>query len=77
MGNPIKAAGIGGLKSDQVISRHRGTINNELTEANKLIVHVGSNDVANEVPPEKIANNVESAGIEVVLVNSKVKAVIN
>ena len=73
----IKAVGIGGSKSDQVISRHRGTINSELPEIYKVIIHIGSNYVAMEVPPGKIDNNVESAGKRVIQVSSKVKVAIS
>ena len=41
LGKSIKAVRIGGLKSDQVISRHRGTINSDLPETYKVIIHIG------------------------------------
>ena len=72
----IKAVGIGGLESAQVNSRHRGTINSKLIDTNKVITHIGSNDDAKGVPPEKVVNILESAGNRVVQVNSKVKVAI-
>ena len=73
LGKSIKATGVGGLRSDQVISKHRGTINNELPETNKVIIHIGSNDVAKGVYPKKIASNVESAGKKLQQINPKVE----
>ena len=77
VGKSIKAVGIEGLRSDQIIPRHKGTINNEPPETNKVIIYIASNDVAKGVPPEKIVDNVESAGKRVVQVNSKVKVAIS
>ena len=42
----IVAKGIGGLRSNQIISRHKQTINNELTTTDEVIIHIGSNDVS-------------------------------
>ena len=69
--------GIGGIENDHIISRHRGTIDNELPETKKVIIRIGSNDVAKGAPPERIVNNVESADNRVLQVNSKVKVAIS
>ena len=65
------------MKSDQIISRHRATINSELPKTKKVIIPIGSNDFAKGIPPEKIANNVESAGNRVLQTNSKVKVAVS
>ena len=77
LGKSIKATGIGGLRSDQLISKHRGTINSELPETKKIIIHIGSNDVAKGVCLEKITSNVEFAGKKVQQTNSKVEVTIS
>ena len=43
-----------------VISRHRGAINSELSEIYKVIIRIGSNDIAKGVPPGKIVNSREN-----------------
>ena len=55
------AKGIGGLRSNQIISRHKQTINSELTTTDEVVIHIGSNDVSKGIQQEKIVENVHSA----------------
>ena len=58
----IAAKGIGGIKSDQIISRHKQTINSELPKFDEVIIHIGSNDISKGIPVKKIIDNVDTAG---------------
>ena len=62
LGKWITAKGIGGIKSDQIISRHKQTINSELRKFDKVIIHIGGNDIYKGIPVEKIIDNVDSTG---------------
>ena len=42
----ISAKGQGGLRSNQILSRHKQTINSELLKSDEVIIHIGSNDVS-------------------------------
>ena len=77
LGKSIIAKGIGRLRSDQLISKHRGTINSELPENKTIIIHIGSNDIAKGVCPEKIASNVEFSLKKVQQTNSKFEVTIS
>ena len=57
----IAAKGIGGIKSDQIISRHKQTINSELQKFEEVIIHIGSNDISKGIPVKKIIDNVDTA----------------
>ena len=46
LGNSIKEVEIGGIQSARAISRHRGTINSDLPETKKVIIHISCNDAA-------------------------------
>ena len=59
---PIVAKGIGGIKSDQLISRHKQTINSELQRFDEVIIHVGSNDISRGISTNKLIANVDMAG---------------
>ena len=54
--------GIGGIKSDQLISRHKRTINSELQKFDEVIIHVGSNDISKGSSINKLIANVDMAG---------------
>ena len=41
----ILASGFGGLKSNQVIFRHKQSINSNIQSVDEVAIHVGSNDV--------------------------------
>ena len=58
----ITAKGIGGIKSDQIISRQKQTINSELQKFDEVIIHIGSNDISKGIPVKKIIDNVDTAG---------------
>ena len=60
--NDIIAKGIGGLRSDQVISRHKQTINSEATSTDEVVIHIGSNDISKNVPQQRIIDNIDSMG---------------
>ena len=53
--------GIGSLRSKQLVSNHRGTINSELQKVDEIIVHIGSNDISNGIKKERSADNIEKA----------------
>jgi len=50
----ISARGLGGLRSNQIVSRHKQTINNELSKNDEVMIHMGSNDVSKGVKQEEI-----------------------
>ena len=77
MAKSIRAMGIGGIKCDQIISRHEGTINSELPDTKMISIHIGSNNAAKGISPEKNVNNVEYASNRVLQGNSKVKVAIS
>ena len=55
----ISANGIGGLRSNQIFSRHRQVINSELASCDEVIIHIGSNDIAKSIQQEKIVKNID------------------
>ena len=59
---PIVAKGIGGIKSDQPISRHKQTIKSELQKFDEVIIHVRSNDISRGISTNKLIANVDMAG---------------
>ena len=58
--NDIIAKGIGGVRSEQVISRHKKTINSEATSTDEVVIQIGSND--KNVPKQRIIDNIDSMG---------------
>lgn len=42
----IKLAGVGGLKSGNITSTHKGIINSSINQVDEVILHIGSNDIA-------------------------------
>ena len=73
----IISAGIGGLKSSQLHSRHRQTINSELTTATDVIIHIGSNDISKNIPMASIVDNIDTAAKKLKEVNPEVKIAIS
>eukprot|EP00112_Aurelia_sp_Birch-Aquarium-sp1_P003089 Seg1345.18 transcript_id=Seg1345.18/GoldUCD/mRNA.D3Y31 product="hypothetical protein" protein_id=Seg1345.18/GoldUCD/D3Y31 len=57
-------AGIGGLMSQNLIQRHSSTINKEIGTSDEVIIHVGSNDIARNVPVKSIVDHVDTAGMK-------------
>ena len=57
----ISAKGLGGLRSNQTLSRHKQTINSELSKTDEVIIYIGSNDDSKGVKPEKVTGNVHFA----------------
>ena len=55
------AKGIGGLHSNQLISKHKGIINSDLPKVEEVIIHVGSNDTSKNVEKDKVVNNISLA----------------
>ena len=55
------AKGIGGLRSEQLVSKHRGTINSELQKVDEIIVHIGSNDISKGMKKERVVDNIDKA----------------
>ena len=55
------AKGIGGLQSNQIISKHKGFINSDLPKVEEVIIHVGSNDISKNVKQDKVVNNISLA----------------
>ena len=53
--------GIGGLRSEQLASKHRTAINDELQKVDEIIIHIGSNDISKGMNKERIADNVDKA----------------
>ena len=69
----IVAKNIGGLRSNQIISRHKQTINRELTTIDEVIIHIGSNDVSKGIQQEKIVEHVHSASKRLRDINPDIK----
>ena len=69
----IVAKGIGGRRSNQIISRHKQTINSELTTTDEVIIHIGSNNVSKGIQQEKIVENVHSASKRLKDINPDIK----
>lgn len=57
----IPTKGLGGLRSNRIISRHKQMINGELLKVDEVIIHIGSNDVSKGIQPEQITENFHSA----------------
>ena len=55
------AKGIGGLQSNQLISKHKGILNSDLPKVEEVIIHVGSNDISKNVKQDKVVNNISLA----------------
>ena len=55
----ISANGIGGLCSNQILSRHKEVINSELASCDEVIIHIGSNDIAKGIQQDKIVKNID------------------
>ena len=53
------AKGIGGLGSEQLVSKHRGIISNELQKVDEVIIHVENNDVSKGVKKDRVINNID------------------
>jgi len=53
---------MGGIKSDQLISRHRQTINGELQKFDEVIIHIGTKGHLKRDPYQKLIANVGMAG---------------
>ena len=53
---------MGGLRSDQVFSRHEQTINSEAISTDEVVIHIGSNDISKNVPQQRIIDNIDSLG---------------
>ena len=51
--------GIGGLRSEQLDSMHRGIINFELHKVDGVIIHVGSNDISKGMKKDRVINNID------------------
>ena len=49
------------LRSNQILSRHKQTINSELSKTDEVIIHIGSNDVSKGVKPDKTTGYVHFA----------------
>ena len=69
----IVAKGIGGHRSNQIISCHKQTINSELTTTDEVIIDIGSNDVSKGIKQEKIVENVHSARKQLRDINPDIK----
>ena len=50
----ISARGLGGLRSNQIVSCDKQTINCELSKNDEMIIHIGNNDVSKGVKQEEI-----------------------
>ena len=48
--------------SQNIFQRHSNTINKKIATSNEAIIHVGSNDIARNVPVENIVDNIDAAG---------------
>ena len=48
------AKGIGGLQSNQLISKQKGIINSELPKVEDVIIHVGSNEISKNFKQDKV-----------------------
>ena len=66
------ATGIGGLKSDQLISKHRGIINSHLDKVDEVILHVGSNDISKGVKQERIIESMDMVCAKPKEINPKI-----
>ena len=55
------AKGIGGLQSNQLISKHKGIINSDLPKVEEVIIHVGSNDISINLEKDKMVNIISLA----------------
>lgn len=69
----IKLAGVGGLKSGNIISTHKGIINSSINQVDEVIIHIGSNDIAKGVQVETLINNIDTAAKELQKKNPNVR----
>ena len=64
----VKACGIGGLKSNEVMRRHANTLKDNLPKSKEVILHVGSNDVKAK-SPQQILSNIDHVTKEIKEIN--------
>ena len=69
----ISANGIGGLRSNQILSRHKQVINSELASCDEVIIHIGSNDIAKGIQQDKIVKNIDFTAKKLKDLNPDVK----
>ncbi len=55
----IIAAGIGGLKSDEILKKHKQVISENIDEVCDVIIHIGTNDLSTKTP-KAIVHHVEN-----------------
>ena len=72
----ISANGIRGLRSNQILSRHKQVINSELASCDEVIVHIGSNDIAKGIQQDKIVKNIDFTTILKQLSQKQEKALV-
>ena len=73
----ITSAGIGGLLSGQLHSRHKQTINSELPSATEVVLHIGSNDISKNIPTSIILNNIDTAVQKLKDINAEIKIAVS
>ena len=56
----IIPAGIGGLKSDEILRRHSKVINENIGDVDEVIIHIGTNDLSTK-SPKAIVHHVDNA----------------
>ena len=66
------AKGIGGLKSVQLISKHRGIINSHLDKVDEVTLHVGSNDISKGVKQERMIERMDMVCAKLKEINTKI-----
>ena len=65
----ILPKGIGGVKSNQVLSRHKPNINRDLESADEVIIHLSSNDISQLIKEQVFVQNIEPIGKHLVEMN--------
>ena len=73
----ISANGIGSLRSNQILSRHKQVINSELASCDEVIIHIGSNDIAKGIQQDKIVKNIDFTTKKLKDLNPDVKVTVS
>ena len=77
LSNCIKVRGIEGVKSDQLVSKPRETVNSELEKRDDVIIHVRSNDISNGVKQDTVTNYIDRPCEKLREINPNIKIAVS
>ena len=58
----IKLAGVGGLRSGNILTAHNAVINDKIKMVDEVIIPIGGNDIAKEISQKTLISNIDNNG---------------